>query len=397
MIKVRGLVTRFGEQVVHDGLDLDVRRGEVLGVVGGSGSGKSVLLRTIVGLNHPAAGSIEVLGQNTKGLSDAEWRKLESRWGVLFQSGALFSSLTLADNVIVPLKEHTHLSAHMRAELAALKIAMTGLPPDSGAKFPAQLSGGMKKRAGLARALALDPELLFLDEPTAGLDPISAAAFDELIRGLQQSLGLTVFMVTHDLDSLTAICDRVAVLVDKKIKVDTMENLLGDPHPWIQEYFHGPRGRAARHAEDDRSRRAEWRPGPAISPSAPSSWCCFSGPLDFIVWVEPLLRAGDRIPFLHPLLRLGRGAGREQQCAVRRHSRRPCHLGRGRSAGFLPRPGRHPGQGRYADPHRFRGHPGDAGHHRRGAGGDQPRHQDRPTVEDRTPRFPRPIRRSSAC
>jgi len=255
VIKVRGLVTRFGEQVVHDGLDLDVRRGEVLGVVGGSGSGKSVLLRTIVGLNHPAEGSIEVLGQNTKGLSDADWRKLESRWGVLFQSGALFSSLTLADNVIVPLKEHTHLSPHMRAELAALKIAMTGLPPDSGAKFPSQLSGGMKKRAGLARALALDPELLFLDEPTAGLDPISAAAFDELIRGLQQSLGLTVFMVTHDLDSLTAICDRVAVLVDKKIKVDTMENLLGDPHPWIQEYFHGPRGRAARHVEEPEQAR----------------------------------------------------------------------------------------------------------------------------------------------
>jgi phospholipid/cholesterol/gamma-HCH transport system ATP-binding protein len=190
------------------------------------------------------------LGQNTKGLSDADWRRLESRWGVLFQSGALFSSLSLADNVIVPLKEHTHLSPHMRAELAALKIAMVGLPPDAGAKFPSQLSGGMKKRAGLARALALDPELLFLDEPTAGLDPISAAAFDELIGGLQQSLGLTVFMVTHDLDSLTAICDRVAVLVDKKIKVDTMENLLGDPNPWIQEYFHGPRGRAARHVEE---------------------------------------------------------------------------------------------------------------------------------------------------
>ena len=191
-----------------------------------------------------------MLGQDTKGLSDAEWRKLESRWGVLFQSGALFSSLTLADNVIVPLKEHTHLSPPISAELAALKIAMTGLPPDSGAKFPAQLSGGMKKRAGLARALALDPEFLFLDEPTAGLDPISAGAFDELIRGLQQSLGLTVFMVTHDLDSLTAICDRIAVLVDKKIKVDTMENLLDDPHPWIQAYFHGPRGRAARHAEE---------------------------------------------------------------------------------------------------------------------------------------------------
>ncbi len=249
-ISIRGLVTRFGTQVVHDGLDLDVLRGEVLGVVGGSGSGKSVLLRTIVGLNPPAAGHIEVLGQDTRSLDDAQWRRLESRWGVLFQSGALFSSLTVADNVLVPLKEHTRLTPRMRAELAALKIAMVGLPPDAGDKFPSQLSGGMKKRAGLARALALDPELLFLDEPTAGLDPIGAGAFDELIRSLQQSLGLTVFMVTHDLDSLSAICDRIAVLVDRRIKVDTMENLLGDPHPWIRAYFHGPRGRAARHAED---------------------------------------------------------------------------------------------------------------------------------------------------
>jgi len=248
-ISIRGLVTRFGQQVVHDGLDLEVRRGEVLGVVGGSGTGKSVLLRTIVGLNRPAAGRIEVLGQDTSRLGDAEWRRLESRWGVLFQSGALFSSLTVAENIMVPLKEHAHLSARMKMELACLKIAMVGLPPDAGTKFPSQLSGGMKKRAGLARSLALDPELLFLDEPTAGLDPIGAAAFDELIRSLQQSLGLTVFMVTHDLDSLSAICDRIAVLVDRRIKVDTMEHLLGDPHPWIRAYFHGPRGRAARHAE----------------------------------------------------------------------------------------------------------------------------------------------------
>jgi len=248
-ISIRGLVNRFGEQTVHDGLDLDVRRGEVMGVVGGSGTGKSVLLRTIVGLNHPTAGRIEVLGQDTRGLSDANWRALEARWGVLFQSGALFSSLTVAENVMLPLKEHSHLTAALIGELTALKIAMVGLPPDAGGKFPSQLSGGMKKRAGLARALALDPELLFLDEPTAGLDPIGAAAFDELIRSLQQSLGLTVFMVTHDLDSLSAICDRIAVLVDKKIKVDTMEHLLGDPHPWIRSYFHGPRGRAARHAE----------------------------------------------------------------------------------------------------------------------------------------------------
>jgi len=248
-ISIRGLVTRFGDQVVHDGLDLDVTRGEVIGVVGGSGTGKSVLLRTIVGLNHPAAGRIRVLGQDTHGLSAAQWRRLEARWGVLFQSGALFSSLTVAENVMVPLKEHVHLAAPTKAELAALKIAMVGLPADSGSKFPSQLSGGMKKRAGLARALAVDPELLFLDEPTAGLDPIGAADFDELIRSLQKSLGLTVFMVTHDLDSLRAICDRIAVLVDKRIKVDTMENLLGDSHPWIRAYFHGPRGRAARHVD----------------------------------------------------------------------------------------------------------------------------------------------------
>ena len=251
VISIRALVTRFGKQTIHDGLDLDVRRGEVLGVVGGSGSGKSVLLRTIVGLNHPAAGRIQVLGEDTQGLSDADWRRLESRWGVLFQSGALFSSLTVAENVKVPFREHGHLPTRLIAELTALKIAMVGLPPDAGNKYPAQLSGGMKKRAGLARALALDPELLFLDEPTAGLDPIGAGAFDELIRSLQQSLGLTVFLVTHDLDSLAAICDRIAVLVDKKIKVDTMERLLDDTHPWIREYFHGPRGRAARHAEGE--------------------------------------------------------------------------------------------------------------------------------------------------
>ena len=248
VIAIRALVTRFGKQTVHDGLDLDVRRGEVLGVVGGSGTGKSVLLRTIVGLNRPTAGRIQVLGEDTQGMSYAERRRLEARWGVLFQSGALFSSLTVAENVKVPFKEHSHLSTRLISELTALKIAMVGLPPDAGEKYPAQLSGGMKKRAGLARALALDPELLFLDEPTAGLDPIGAGAFDGLIRSLQQSLGLTVFLVTHDLDSLAAICDRIAVLVDKRIRVDTMERLLDDPHPWIREYFHGPRGRAARHA-----------------------------------------------------------------------------------------------------------------------------------------------------
>lgn len=245
VISIRGLVNQFGRQVVHDGLDLDVTRGEVMGVVGGSGTGKSVLLRTIVGLNRPKAGTITVLGQEVSGLSDAEWRRVQARWGVLFQSGALFSSLTVAQNVMAPLKEHTELAPALVAELVALKIRMVGLPADAAGKFPAQLSGGMKKRAGLARALALDPEILFLDEPTAGLDPIGAAAFDDLIRSLQQSLGLTVFMVTHDLDSLHAICDRIAVLVDRRVKVGTMTDHLKDDHPWIREYFHGPRARAA--------------------------------------------------------------------------------------------------------------------------------------------------------
>jgi len=246
IISIRGLRTQFGSQVIHDNLDLDVRRGEVLGVVGGSGTGKSVLLRTIVGLNRQRAGTIVVLDRDTSKLSDAERVELEESWGVLFQSGALFSSLTVAQNIQVPMKEHTNLPPKLQAELTALKIELVGLPAEAGAKVPSELSGGMKKRAGLARALALDPEILFLDEPTAGLDPIGAAAFDQLIRSLQQSLGLTVFMVTHDLDSLSAICDRIAVLVDKKVKVGTMAEHLQDQHPWIHEYFHGPRGRAAR-------------------------------------------------------------------------------------------------------------------------------------------------------
>jgi len=247
IISVRGLRTQFGQQVIHDNLDLDVQRGEVLGVVGGSGTGKSVLLRTIVGLNPARAGTIMVFGENTAGLSEAAHRRLQARWGVLFQAGALFSSLTVSQNIQVPFKEHTDLPAGLMDELTALKIELVGLPADACGKFPSELSGGMRKRVGLARALALDPEILFLDEPTAGLDPIGAAAFDELIRSLQQSLGLTVFMVTHDLDSLATICDRIAVLVDKRIKVGTMAEHLQDDHPWIREYFHGPRGRAARH------------------------------------------------------------------------------------------------------------------------------------------------------
>jgi phospholipid/cholesterol/gamma-HCH transport system ATP-binding protein len=246
VIKVRGLVNRFGKQVVHDGLDLDVLRGEVIGVVGGSGTGKSVLLRTIIGLNRPASGSIEVLGRDALHADEATAKELRTHWGVLFQEGALFSSLTVAENVQVPMKEHAEaIAPALRDELARLKINLVGLAPDAGPKYPSELSGGMKKRAGLARALALDPEILFLDEPTAGLDPIGAADFDSLIRNLQQSLGLTVFMVTHDLDSLATICDRIAVLVDKRVRVGTMADHLKDNHPWIREYFHGPRARAA--------------------------------------------------------------------------------------------------------------------------------------------------------
>jgi phospholipid/cholesterol/gamma-HCH transport system ATP-binding protein len=245
VISVRGVVTRFGDQVVHDGVDLDVRRGEVLGVVGGSGSGKSVLLRTVIGLRRPQAGSVNVLGYDVLGLGDAEAQALEQRWGVLFQDGALFSSLTVAQNIEVPLREHIPMPEPLMDEIAACKIAIVGLPEATADKFPSQLSGGMRKRAGLARALSLDPEILFLDEPTAGLDPIAAADFDHLIRDLKTSLGLTVFLVTHDLDTLFAICDRVAVLVDKKIRIGTLGQLLEDDHPWIHAYFHGPRGRAA--------------------------------------------------------------------------------------------------------------------------------------------------------
>ena len=248
VIRVRGLVTRFGAQTVHDGLDLDVRRGEVMGVVGGSGSGKSVLLRTVIGLKRPEAGQIEVLGREVEHLSDEEARQLDQRWGVLFQDGALFSSLTVMQNIEVPLREHIPMPEPLMDEIAACKIAIVGLPEATADKFPSQLSGGMRKRAGLARALALDPEILFLDEPTAGLDPIAAADFDKLIGDLKASLDLTVFLVTHDLDTLFAICDRVAVLVDNKIRVGTLAQHLADDHPWIRSYFHGPRGRAAQPA-----------------------------------------------------------------------------------------------------------------------------------------------------
>jgi phospholipid/cholesterol/gamma-HCH transport system ATP-binding protein len=245
VIQVRGLVNAFGDKIIHDHVDLDLYRGEVLGVVGGSGAGKSVLMRTIIGLNNPREGEIEVFGKKTTYAESTRMRALEMRWGVLFQEGALFSSQTVAENIQVPLREYTGMSEALMNEIAAMKLTMVGLPPDAALKYPSELSGGMKKRAGLARALALDPELLFLDEPTSGLDPISANLFDELIKQLQKSLGLTVFMVTHDLDSLRAVCDRIAVLVNKKIKTGTIEELRKDPDPWIQDYFSGVRGRAA--------------------------------------------------------------------------------------------------------------------------------------------------------
>jgi phospholipid/cholesterol/gamma-HCH transport system ATP-binding protein len=246
-IRVRGLTTRFGAQVIHEGLELDVRRGEILGVVGGSGTGKSVLMRSIIGLQTPEQGDIQVFGEQMVGGGDIESVDVRKRWGVLFQGGALFSTLTVAENVQVPLREfYPGLSEELLDQIAAYKVVMAGLPPEAGPKYPSELSGGMKKRAGLARALALDPTLLFLDEPTAGLDPIGAAAFDELTKSLKRTLGLTVFLITHDLDTLYAICDRIAVLADRKVVgIGTIDELLALDHPWIKEYFKGPRGRAA--------------------------------------------------------------------------------------------------------------------------------------------------------
>jgi phospholipid/cholesterol/gamma-HCH transport system ATP-binding protein len=250
IIKARGVTVGFGDRLILNGLDLDVYRGEILGVVGASGTGKSVLMRTIIGLAPLRAGSIEVFGHELAELDARTRQQVAKRWGVLFQHGALFSSLTVKQNIQVPMREYLDLSPHLLDEMAMLKIALVGLKPDAAEKFPSELSGGMIKRAALARALALDPDIVFLDEPTSGLDPIGAGEFDELIATLRQTLGLTVYMVTHDLDSLHSICDRIAAVGEGKvIAVGPMETMLASEHPWLKAYFHGPRARAALAAE----------------------------------------------------------------------------------------------------------------------------------------------------
>jgi phospholipid/cholesterol/gamma-HCH transport system ATP-binding protein len=241
LIEVRGLVNRFGRQVVHDHLDMTVEKGEVFGIVGGSGSGKSVLLRSILGLQRPQAGEVLMSGRDLTRLSVAELKEIKATYGVTFQQGALFTSLTVLQNVQLPMLEHLQMSPRALEELALLKVRLVGLTDDAARKYPAQLSGGMIKRAALARALALDPKLLMLDEPTAGLDPISAAAFDELLMDLRQQLGLTVIMITHDLDTIFRTCNRVGVIIDRKMTSDTLEGITNNPHPWIQAYFHGER------------------------------------------------------------------------------------------------------------------------------------------------------------
>ena len=247
VIEIRGLNTRFGDAVVHEDVNLLVRPGEIFALVGASGCGKSTLLRETIVLQQPASGSIRVFGREVVGLSDEDALPLRRRWGVMFERAALFSSLTVTENVGMVLHEHTPLGQHLIDEIAAVKIALTGLPPDAGPKYPSELSGGMRKRAALARAIALDPELLLLDEPTAGLDPLSAGGIDELVRQLRDALGLTIMMVTHDLDLLWRAADRVAVLGDRRILgTGSMSELSASADPLIREYFHGPRGRAAR-------------------------------------------------------------------------------------------------------------------------------------------------------
>jgi phospholipid/cholesterol/gamma-HCH transport system ATP-binding protein len=244
VLEVQGLVNRFGTQVVHDGLDMVVYRDEVFGIVGGSGTGKSVLLRTILGLQRPQAGTVRIDGQDITHMSFDELRHVKSHYGVSFQAGALYSGLTVKQNVQLPMVEYLSLSERALDDLALLKIRLVGLPAEAGAKYPSELSGGMVKRVALARALALDPALLFLDEPTSGLDPVSAAAFDDLVLYLQKELKLTVVMITHDLDSIFRTCNRVGVIVDRHMISDTLEGIVKNPNPWIQEYFHGERARA---------------------------------------------------------------------------------------------------------------------------------------------------------
>ena len=244
VVQVQGLVNRFGTQVVHDGLDMEVNADEVFGIVGGSGSGKSVLLRSILGLQKPQGGTVRIFGRDITQMNEAQLREVKERYGVSFQAGALYSGLTVLQNVQLPMLEYLQLSPMALNDLAMLKIRLVGLPAEAGAKFPAQLSGGMIKRAALARALALDPSLLFLDEPTSGLDPISAAAFDDLVIYLQKQLKLTIIMITHDLDSIFRTCNRVGVIVDRRMVSDTLERIVDYPNPWIQEYFHGERARA---------------------------------------------------------------------------------------------------------------------------------------------------------
>ncbi len=242
-ISVRNLVNRFGNHVVHDGLNFDIFPREIVAVVGGNGTGKSVLLRTIVGLQKPTSGTVIIEDKDLSKLNREEALNVQRLWGVLFQKGALFSNLTVIENISFQLKEKTALDDASIRRLARMRVELVGLPTNAGEKYPSQLSGGMIKRAALARSLVLDPKILFLDEPTAGLDAVAAEGFDQLIRDLVDYLGISVFMITHDLDSLASICDRIAVLIDKKMKTGTLKDHLADPHPWLQEYFHGKRAR----------------------------------------------------------------------------------------------------------------------------------------------------------